>query len=85
VERGNTASALTAAGRPSRPHDVLCRRNIGNGPGWWVVVFSALLSTGAWFAFWVAIGRLNAWHEAVAVDRDVATGIRIGAWLAAMD
>jgi hypothetical protein len=57
--------------------------NIGNGPGWWVVIFSALLATGALIAIAFAWELLTAVHDAVTIDRDVATGLRTGGLLVA--
>ena len=45
--------------------------NIGNGPGWWVVVFSAGLSTVALFAAWMVLdtGAWTAeWRRVVRMD-----------------
>lgn len=57
--------------------------NIGNGPGWWVVVFSAGLATAAFGGVWLAIGQASGLVELVTVGRDVAAGIRLGGLLAA--
>ena len=56
--------------------------NIGEGPSWWVVVFSALLSTGAVIATALALGA-GGWAERVTVERELHAGIRGGAALAA--
>src|SRR4051812_13339427 len=57
--------------------------NIGNGPGWWVVIFSAALATGSLLVLWIALADLTPVADAVAIDRDPAAGIRLGGWLAA--
>jgi hypothetical protein len=57
--------------------------NIGDGPGWWVVLYAASLSTVTLFAVWACLERLTHVSEAVTVDRDVASGLRLGGFLAA--
>jgi len=57
--------------------------NIGNGPGWWVVVFAATLATAALAAVWLAMGQWSGVVDAVVIDRDVAAGWRFGGLLTA--
>jgi hypothetical protein len=57
--------------------------NIGNGPGWWVVVFAAALSTFAFFALWVLFEWLARPSEAITIGRDVAAGLRLAGLLVA--
>ena len=57
--------------------------NIGNGPGWWVVVFSAALATTALAAVWLIAGRWGGLVELVTVGRDLAAGVRLGGLLTA--
>lgn len=51
--------------------------NIGDGPGWWVVFFSAFLSTGMLTVVFVVWEKLVGSNDAVTIDRDVATGLRM--------
>jgi uncharacterized membrane protein YjfL (UPF0719 family) len=55
--------------------------NIGDGPGWWVVVFAAALATSALLLSWMALTQLSSVADAVTIDRDPAAGIRLGAFL----
>ena len=57
--------------------------NIGDGPGWWCVVFAGGLGFAAWVALALAAGRLSHAFERVTVDRDVPSGIRFGCFLLA--
>ena len=57
--------------------------NIGDGPGWWVVVFAAGLATAALFAAWLVLAQIGHGVDAVTIDRDLAAGVRLGAFLAA--
>lgn len=57
--------------------------NIGDGPGWWCVIFAG----GLGFITWILLARLiNSFaqvFERITVDRDVYCGIRFGAYLLA--
>jgi hypothetical protein len=57
--------------------------NIGDGPGWWCVIFAG----GLGFISWIILGRVfNSFaqvFERVTVDRDIYCGIRFGAYLLA--
>lgn len=57
--------------------------NIGDGPGWWVVVFSAALSTGALFLLWFLVEAVAGVSEAVTVGCELAAGIRLAGFLVA--
>jgi len=83
LERRNVAAAWAAAGALIGLTLCYAGANIGDGPGWWVVVYSACLSTAAWFALWTVLDRLTGASEAVTVERDVASGLRLGGFLAA--
>jgi hypothetical protein len=50
--------------------------NVGNGPGWWVVLFAGLLSTGSLLVLWVAVHLGSGLVEKVSVERDPAAGLR---------
>ncbi|AFY33803.1 hypothetical protein [Calothrix sp. PCC 7507] len=57
--------------------------NIGDGPGWETVVYSAMLSTGAWFLLWLVLEFFTQISEAIAIDRDSASGLRLAGFLVA--
>ena len=57
--------------------------NVGNGPGWWVVVFSAGLASAMLAVAWAVIGRWTSLVDSVTIDRDPAAGWRLGGFLAA--
>lgn len=52
--------------------------NIGDGPGWWCVVFAGGLGTAAWFGLGFIINRITHMTERITVDRDFACGLRFG-------
>jgi len=57
--------------------------NIGDGPGWWCVVFAG----GIGLIFWVLLGdaviAFAGVSERITVDRDIGCGIRFGLYLIA--
>jgi len=55
--------------------------NIGDGPGWWVVIFCAMISSGAFMIIWVVLDQMNGVCEAITVDRDLASGVRFSGLL----
>jgi hypothetical protein len=83
IERQNLAAAFATAGALAGITFSFAGANIGDGPGWWVVVFSAGLSTLAFFGLWALVERLTAVSELVTVDRAVDAGLRLGGFLAA--
>jgi uncharacterized membrane protein YjfL (UPF0719 family) len=83
AERGNRAATLAAAGAFAGLTACYAGANIGDGPGWWVVVFSAGLATVAWLLAWFTLAFFTPVADTVGIDRDPAAGLRLGAFLAA--
>ena len=84
IERGNRAAAPAIAGAVLGITLCFAGGNIGDGPGWWVVVFCAILGTGTLLLLWTLLHRLTGVADAITIDRDSATGIRAaGFFLAA--
>ena len=83
AERRNPAAACAIAGALIGITLCYAGGNIGNGPGWWVVVFSAALATGALLLLAMALEALTGISDAVTIDRDVAAGLRVGGFFVA--
>jgi hypothetical protein len=81
VERGNAAATWALSGALAGFTLGFAGGNIGDGPGWWVVVFSAMLPTGVLFLSWWVLGRFGKLAEILAVDRDLAAGIRFAGFM----
>jgi uncharacterized membrane protein YjfL (UPF0719 family) len=81
VERGNRAAMAALVGALLGVTLCYAGGNVGDGPGWWVVLFSAGLATGVLIVMWAALAHLTPVADAVTVDRDPAAGIRLGAYL----
>jgi|SRR6185503_6477202 len=76
AERSNLAAAVALSGAILGL--VLCYAggNVGDGPGWWVVVFASGLATAGFFASWAAFESAAQPSDAVTIDRDLAAGAR---------
>ena len=83
VERSNASAAIVIAGAMLGITLCYAGGNIGDGPGWWVVVFSAGLASVALFAVWMLLEAVAGVSEAVTVDRDPSAGLRLAGFLIA--
>jgi uncharacterized membrane protein YjfL (UPF0719 family) len=83
VERGNKAAIAAVVGALVGVTFCYAGGNIGDGPGWWVVLFSAALATVTLIATWALLTRLSPVADSVTIDRDPAAGVRLGTFLAA--
>jgi uncharacterized membrane protein YjfL (UPF0719 family) len=77
IERGNRAAAQAIGGAILGITLCFAGANIGDGPGWWVVVFSAGLATGTFFLLWIVLEKLTQLADTVTIDRDPAAGVRL--------
>jgi uncharacterized membrane protein YjfL (UPF0719 family) len=84
LERGNSAASWTVAGAVLGACCAFTGANIGEGPGFEVVIFSAVLSSLLFIAIWFAVERLTAVSESITIDRNVGAGIRLGGLLIAI-
>jgi hypothetical protein len=82
-ERGNASAAWVIAGAMLGITLCFAGGNIGDGPGWWVVIFSAGLATAGLFAVWLLLEALTSVSDTITIDRDVAGGVRLGGFLVA--
>jgi len=57
--------------------------NIGDGPGWWCVLFAGGLGTAAWFLAGYLLHLLSDVFERITIERNIGCGIRIGFYFAA--
>jgi len=84
LERQNRAAAWTVCGAMTGATFCFAGANIGRGPGPEAVLFSAVLSSAAFFGLCFAIERILALGDRLTVERDEGTGIRMGGWCAGM-
>ena len=83
LERANGNAAIAVAGAMLAIALCYAGGNIGDGPGWWVVVFAAGLATLALFGAWMLLELLSGVSEVVTVDRDAAAALRLAGFLVA--
>jgi hypothetical protein len=83
-ERGNAASAYALAGGVLGMAAAFAGANVGDGPGWWCVAFAGGLATGYLLLGWAVLDTFGGAGHSVTVERDPASGIRLGAYLACM-
>lgn len=55
--------------------------NIGDGPGWWCVIFAAGLGLSLWFWLGFMINKFTGIFERITVERDICCGIRTAGYL----
>ena len=57
--------------------------NMGNGPGWWVVIFSSGIACGSLLLCWLVLECLrdDSPSEKITVDRDITAGVRFAGLL----
>jgi len=75
-ERGNDAAAWAISGALIGGISCFAGGNVGNGPGWWVVLFSAFLSTTTLMLLWWIVHAGSGLAEKVTIERDRAAGLR---------
>ncbi len=83
AERRNGAAAVALSGALGAAFLCFAGANIGNGPGFWVVLFSAALSTAGLLLAWLLVEWGGAVGELITVERDRAAGLRLAAFLIA--
>ena len=83
VERRNRAAIPAMVGAFAGLTCCYAGGNIGDGPGWWVVVFSAGLASALLFLAWLLLAQFSPVMDAITIDRDPAAGVRLGVFLAA--
>ncbi len=81
LERHNVGAAAAGSGLLLGASAAYGGANIGDGPGWPVVLVCAALATGALFAGWWLVGECCDLGERVTVGRELGAGLRLGGYL----
>ncbi len=82
LERGNVAAAVVVAGVMTGVMLAYAGSNVGNGPTIWTTLAPASVATLVLLAAWALLEGMTDTAEAITVERDLATGVRVGAFLA---
>jgi len=78
-ERNNFAAAVAIGGMLIGNAIAYAGGNIGDGPGFYVVIFAALLSTFAVYAAVWLVAQTSDGEERITIDHDVGAAVRLGA------
>lgn len=77
LERNNGAAAVALYGGCVALTLAYAGGNFGDGPGWWVVVFSSGLGTLSLVALWIAFNKLTWIVDRIVIDRDVGAALHV--------
>ena len=81
VERRNAAAAIVVASALVAHAAIYSGANVGDGPGWWVVVIAAALGVIGWLALWWIVEKFCTAAEQITVERDASAAIRFGGYM----
>ena len=81
MERRNPAALVALLGAMVAVQLTFLGGNIGEGPSSWNNIFSAALGTGGVFSLWLMLEIGTDVSAAIAEDRDLASGLRLGGFL----
>jgi len=76
MERSNLSAAIAIGGALIGITLAFGGGNVGDGPGWWVVLFSGGLATATLAALWMGWHAITGIADAITIDRDTASGWR---------
>lgn len=81
VERRNRAAAIIIISVMISQAAIYAGANVGDGPGWWVILVSGSLALGFWLVLALVVEAACHVREHVTVDRDAAVAARHGGYL----
>ena len=84
VYHGNPAALWSIAGSFLALTFIYSGANIGEGPGWWCVIFAGAIGMIAFFGLLSMLNKRTDFGERITIDRDLSCGIRMGALMIAM-
>lgn len=77
LERRNSSAVFAVLGFMLGATFCFSGGNIGDGPGWWVVVFCAVLANLTLSGLWFVANTFAPIADVITIDRDPAVGLRI--------
>lgn len=83
LERRNAAASVAVLGSVLGLGALFAGSNMGEGPSIWNTVETALVATGMLALGVFVLAALTGVGETISVERDLAAGLRFGAWIAA--
>lgn len=83
LERRNVAAAIAIAGTVVGLAVLFTGSNMGEGPSIWNTVDTAVFATAGLFAAVLVLALATRVGDTIAIERDVATGVRFAGWITA--
>lgn len=83
VENKNKAAMFAVTGAFLGLTIIYSGANVGDGPGWWCVLFAGGLGLIAWILLGILMNKFSGIFERISVERDIYCGIRFGCYLLA--
>lgn len=83
LQNDNKAALFAVAGAFLGIVLIYSGANVGDGPGWWCVIFAGGLGITAWFIVSLIMNKVTQVFERITVNRDLYCGIRFGSYLLA--
>jgi uncharacterized membrane protein YjfL (UPF0719 family) len=80
IDRDNPAAAVAGSGAAIGAMAIYAASNMGAGPTIWTTIWPAILATAAAFVLWFVIDLLTRIGDQIAVERDLAAGLRHAGW-----
>jgi len=81
IESRNSAAVAAACGAMTGAMLCYAGANIGEGATIWMTFQPAVLATAAWFGLWTLLELTTRTADAIAIDRDLASGLRLAGFL----
>lgn len=81
LERGNSPAALALLTALLGATFIYAGSNIGDGPGWWVVLFTVFFATAGWLLPGALVYIYGRMHERVSVERDLPSALHWGLYM----
>lgn len=83
IERDNLAAFFAVFGGMIGLTAIYSGANIGDGPGWWTVVWAGGIGSLAWFVLIAIINKFTNVLEKITIGRDYAAGLRMAFFMVA--
>jgi uncharacterized membrane protein YjfL (UPF0719 family) len=80
VENGNWAAAISIAGATLATAMIYAGGNIGAGPTIWTTIVPAAVASLTLCVLWFLVETCTLVSDAITIDRDKASGIRVAGW-----
>ena len=78
LERNNVPAALAIYGATVGITLAFAGGNFGDGPGWWVVIFTAALGLASLAVLWLVLDKLTWIADRITIDRNPGAAVHAG-------